>query len=745
MSTPFPLEQQSQEDTSLKPSWNPWSAPEKPQWYSGMGFTEDTAYLGPLYRIAAMPGSAAAKGELLLSGGMHAGGNTDLSVDESGGLTGTESADQSQPAADAVEADARMRIKALRPDPNTTGVAVQALHTLGEGATTMIAGSLAGGPVGAFAALSSSEGYSSYKDLIEQGVDPKTAREIAMVRGGTAGAGAVMPMVFGTALATRLLTGAVANTAFGMVNRELDSTLLRSNGYGEMADQEQVFDRTQMLIDLTLGVGFGGIHHLTAEARPAAERLAEAMSNDSALRDAALTANLAIHDRQSGPGVPVTPGDMNAHIAALEKSMNDLQDRKPVDVSGTGVEDSTVITRGGQVDPAVHDIIRNVIAESGLLEETHKADQLEAVLNRKLSGEPEPTPKLQPELKQEHLEQLPDLQQAQLKDMYDAAAAAKPSFDATLGQIARDTNGEAKLAALKGSKRAVDKIRVDYQGDATKINDILRGTVEVKSPQDLKAATDAIRSRFEVVRETNRAERPGPDGYRDVMFKVRTPNGHVGEVQINVPHMLKAKADVGHKLYAEREAVSRKASAENRPMTADEMTRFRDLNARMKELYDSAWEEAAKASNSAADKGMPLRLSESNGNRREPPEETSNARQSKPPSEVGTVATGTPSTSNISEPLGRVEETRTGAPAGGLRVTKSPPTGDSLLQSESSVTDVAHQALSERPDLTIADSRGTEVQASDALHAANAEVSRTTREAPSMFKAAIDCFMRRGS
>src|SRR5277367_4102848 len=118
--TPFPQEQSANEDQSFRPSWNPWGAAEKPNWYSGFGYTEDTAYLGPSYRLAAMAGSSVAKGELLLSGAMHAGGNVDLGADESGGLVGTESADQRQEAADTVERDAKMRLRALRPDPTTT-------------------------------------------------------------------------------------------------------------------------------------------------------------------------------------------------------------------------------------------------------------------------------------------------------------------------------------------------------------------------------------------------------------------------------------------------------------------------------------------------------------------------------------------------------------------------------------------------------------------------------------------------
>lgn len=747
MSTPFPLEEESQTD-NMRPTWNPWNAPAKPSWGSGMGFTEDTAYLGPLYRIAAMPGAAAAKGELLMSGAMHASSAENLDVDDQGGLVATSDPDNH--VADAIQSDAKMRLSALRPDPTTTGIAVQTLHSLGEGATTMLAGSAVAGPAGAFAALSSTEGYSSYQDLLDQGVKGEVAAKVASVRGVTAGLGAVMPMVFGAGLATRMLSGAAANTAFGVVNRELDSTILRSNGYGEMADQEQVFDRTQMLIDLAMGSGFGAIHHLTAEARPAADKLADAMANDSSLRDAALTANLALRDRKSGPGVPVTPGDANAHARALEKAVNDLQNRQPVDVSGTGVEDSTVIPRGGEPDPQLHEILTRVIGESGLLEETDKANQLEAALNRRLAGEPEPEASLHPSLKQEDLDRLEPYAQAQIKDHYDAAAAAKPQFDKALGDIAGEVGGQEKLAPLKGSGRAVDKIKSDYGGDASKIGDVLRGTVRVDDEAGAHRAVESIKSRFDVVKEKDRIATPTKEGYRDILLNVRTPSGHLAEIQVMTHAMGDAK-DIAHKFYKERDTITRTAKGEDRQRTPGETARIAELDQKMRDTYAAAAEREALASSSnlAAEHEMPLRWSEDSSNRRGG--ETSNAKQSEPPSGIGTIATGMSSKSKNSVPFGRVAESRAGEPALGLSDMKSPPTGESVAEpgqagAQGDINhEIAQAALQERPDMEIPGANGEPVRAADALAAVQKQVATTSKEAPSIFRAAINCFLRRGS
>ncbi len=385
--TPFEQEEASQEDTG-QPGWNPWHGPTKPAWYAGLGGGDDPNSLGPLDVALKGVASGVAKGQLVL-GGLVAG---------SGGIQLTEDTDlyqapeqhrQQQAAAEQmgqqIQDDAKQRIKNLTPDPTTNGIAVQTLHSLSEGLSTAAIGGAVAGPAGAFSLLGGTQGYASYQQLLDQGVDPKTAAGLGTIRGVLAGAGAVTPMAFGQALIPRLLTGAASNVTFGVVDRGLDSTILRKNGYDAMADQEEAFDRTQMFIDLALGAGFGLQAHLTHA--PAMEAV---LKSDSSNQDAALTANLALRNRRSGPGVPVTPMDAAAHDAALQKAVQDLQNGARVNVAGTGVEDSTVIPRGGVVNPDVTALFEQTLRESGLLEEQDKLEQMQAILGRKLSGEPEP-------------------------------------------------------------------------------------------------------------------------------------------------------------------------------------------------------------------------------------------------------------------------------------------------------------------------------------------------------------------
>lgn len=378
IATPFPVEERGERDTD-QPAWNPWGKPPPPGFFTGTFYSDDYKLATLPTRLAAMPGSAMAKGEEVLGGVLSDFGST--------GNPGPVDVELGQ-LGERIAQDARARLKDLRPDPQTTGAAIQSLHALGSGLSTAVVGTALGGPAGAFGALSTTEGYDQYRTLLEQGVDPQTATKLALTRGALAGAGAVTPMAFGAGLFTRLATGAASNVAYGVADRSIDSAILRHAGYDDMADQEEVFDRTQLLTDLALGAGFGGWAHI--HARMSGEDLAHTMSLDSSNVDAALVTNLALRDRASSPGVPISPAAAAAHSRALEGAVRALQDEQHVNVAGSGIEEASVLSRGGEPNPEVADIFARAVQDSGLLEEQAKLSQLEEALGRKITGEPEP-------------------------------------------------------------------------------------------------------------------------------------------------------------------------------------------------------------------------------------------------------------------------------------------------------------------------------------------------------------------
>lgn len=255
---------------------------------------------------------------------------------------------------------AREQVKRLTPDAGTTGTAGQVLFSLFDIASQATAGALFGGPIGAAASVGSLQGFSEFERLRGEGVDYSTAQDVALVHGITAGAGTLIPMSLGLraggalaeSLGAQIARGgesaarnvlaataraapdiayaAGTNVAFGMTQRGLTASTLRSGGYDEMAAQYDVFDRQALAIDAVLGVAFGGIGRFV-NARGEAVRPPEFAPADV---DAALAANASQHaEFDVAPGVPVNVLSRNAHIQALQKAMRDVSEGNRVDVA----------------------------------------------------------------------------------------------------------------------------------------------------------------------------------------------------------------------------------------------------------------------------------------------------------------------------------------------------------------------------------------------------------------------------
>ena len=242
---------------------------------------------------------------------------------------------------------------------------------------------------------------------------------------------------------------------------------------------------------------------------------------------------------------------------------------------------------------------------------------------------------------------LPAEQQKVLLDHYGKAARAKAEYDAIVTRISEAVNGKPGLTKLKGIGRAVEKIVGDYDGDASQIKDILRGTVKVDTLEDAQAAVALVLKEFNVLEKGRRNlfadGTPDPiDGYRDAKFNISI-GGITAEVQVGIAEMLDAKENgPGHKLYEARQDLERLVGS--REMTIKERALRDSLNAQMRAVYGPAWASATKARNAASSMGAPLRRAEPGSNGRGG--ETS--KQAQYGGDPQSKATGIPSTSKNS-------------------------------------------------------------------------------------------------
>ncbi len=276
---------------------------------------------------------------------------------------------------------AEQQVRALTPDAGTTGTAGQVLFSLAEVGGQAAAGTLLGGLPGAAATVGGLQGFSDYEKSRADGVDYGTAVEKALVTGGTAALGAVLPMSLGlraggavaegvgaaltsggTAVGAAagtaaravpdLLYSAGTNVAMGMAQRGLSAEILRRGGYGDMARQYDVFDNQALAVDAVLGIAFGGLgRFINSRGESVAVRSAE-----PAEIDAALTSSSHLdYEVTASPGVPVSVLSRNAHARAMDKAMTDALAGHPVDV-GSLMDGAEFIQRRPRVDLASQEV-----------------------------------------------------------------------------------------------------------------------------------------------------------------------------------------------------------------------------------------------------------------------------------------------------------------------------------------------------------------------------------------------------
>jgi hypothetical protein len=174
----------------------------------------------------------------------------------------------------------------------------------------------------------------------------------------------------------------------------------------------------------------------------------------------------------------------------------------------------------------------------------------------------------------------------------DAAVAQKELSDATL-DIAGKTGGKPIIPEkLKGRERAMEKVNVEYKGDASRLTDLARSSVEYKKLEDVYKGLEILKSKYEIVQIKDRFAKPTSAGYRDILLTVRMSNGHVCEVQLHLEQILAVKGGEGHHLYEIIRSIEATAAKEARALTKAELAKIEWANGESRRLYNEAIEKA---------------------------------------------------------------------------------------------------------------------------------------------------------
>lgn len=149
-----------------------------------------------------------------------------------------------------------------------------------------------------------------------------------------------------------------------------------------------------------------------------------------------------------------------------------------------------------------------------------------------------------------HLDHEVDSDEA-LQQLFVQANLSLREFDTkllTLQERLGAQRATAQTSSIKGWERAHEKQQDKYH-DASRILDLVRGTLVFNSVTQLVLAKQHISEIFQVYRVKNTIGEHSVTGYQDMKINVKLSTGHIGELQLNLQSMVDRKHHGGHGLY----------------------------------------------------------------------------------------------------------------------------------------------------------------------------------------------------
>lgn len=287
------------------------------------------------------------------------------------------------------------------PDPSTTGTLGQILY----GAANIIPEAIGGGAIAAASgpgAVGASVAAPSFLQAYKaerfakagvhgnKPVDDLTALGIGAITGASTAVGIATPLKLapkmGVGANIGLSTG--ANVGTGMATRGATGALLEARGYPEMAAQYKMLDGQAMFVDAVMGAAFGagGVYahnRMNPAAKPAKGEPVPASPLPSDIDTALTLNNMLHHNVDTAPGLPADTPSMAAHVAAVDKALDDLHAGRDVNVSRE-VADANFIETPSAV--AMREQVRAAVDE-------HMGDEWRGLMNqaerRGLPSDPE--------------------------------------------------------------------------------------------------------------------------------------------------------------------------------------------------------------------------------------------------------------------------------------------------------------------------------------------------------------------
>lgn len=177
-----------------------------------------------------------------------------------------------------------------------------------------------------------------------------------------------------------------------------------------------------------------------------------------------------------------------------------------------------------------------------------------------------------------------------LNTLYLDAPHAQAELTQLLYLTAENSHTQPVIGQIKSRERAEQKVVGKLEGDASRLTDIVRGSIIADSLEDLMTSFHQLEQQARIVQLKNRFAEPKRSGYRDLNLLVELPQtGMIAEVQLHLRKIADIKSGIEHQVYQEVQGIEYQASQQSRPLSDIERARIVRLQQDSHKLYHKAW------------------------------------------------------------------------------------------------------------------------------------------------------------
>ena len=136
------------------------------------------------------------------------------------------------------------------------------------------------------------------------------------------------------------------------------------------------------------------------------------------------------------------------------------------------------------------------------------------------------------------------------EDLMAKNSEAQAEFHELMSSLSYELNAKLlERPGLKNEARIHEKVKNSFDGDYSKVIDVLAATLIFKSESELLNAVEKLKEKNYVVHLYDRWNKIRDDGYRDYIIYVRLSNGIIAELQLHHEKIIEVKNSVAHSLY----------------------------------------------------------------------------------------------------------------------------------------------------------------------------------------------------